>query len=79
MKEEKLAHVKLDDVDNIHKQDVFWQERPTIRWHIQGDRNSRFFHRMTKIKNKTKLISSIRNDDMIMFRIILKILADRIA
>jgi len=65
LNEEKLAQVKLDDDDDLHKQDDFWQEKPRISWNIEGHRNSKFFHRMIKIKNKTKLTSSIRNDDVI--------------
>ena len=32
---------------------------------MDGDRNTNFFHRVTKIHNKIKLISSIRNDEEI--------------
>jgi len=27
------------------KQEVFWQEKARIRWHMNGDRNSSYFHR----------------------------------
>jgi len=32
---------------------------------LNGDRNTKFFHQVTKIKNKTKVISSLRNDEEI--------------
>ena len=32
---------------------------------MDGDRNSSYFHRLTKIKNKTKMITTIRNEDEI--------------
>jgi hypothetical protein len=32
---------------------------------LNGDRNSEYLNRVTKIKNKTKIISNIRNNDEI--------------
>jgi hypothetical protein len=32
---------------------------------LNGDRNTKYFHRLTKIKNKTKIISSLRHEDEI--------------
>jgi len=63
MNAEKLAQLKLDDA--LNKQEVFWKEKARMRWHVDGDRNTRYFHRVTKIKNKTKIISSLRNDEEI--------------
>jgi len=58
---EKDAHVQLQDA--LKKQNLFWQEKAKVNWHVDGDRNTNYFHRITKIKNKTKLISHIRNND----------------
>jgi len=63
MNAEKLAQMNLDQA--LARQEVFWKEKARINWHVNGDRNSRYFHRLTKIKNKTKMISSIRNDEEI--------------
>lgn len=52
MHDEKQAQMKLNDA--LLKQEVFWQEKARVRWHVDGDRNSRYFHRLTKIKNKEK-------------------------
>jgi len=46
-------------------QEWFWQEKAKINWHTDGDRNTGYFHRITKIKNATKLISFLRIDDQI--------------
>jgi len=59
--QENLAHLQLDDA--LNKQHIFWQEKARVNWHLEGDRNTKFFHRVTKIKNKTKLISSIRDEN----------------
>lgn len=64
MIEEKNAQCILEDALNKH--DLFWKEKARINWHLDGDRNTKFFHRVTKIKNETKLISSLRNGDEIM-------------
>jgi hypothetical protein len=63
MNDEKNAQMSLDEA--LNRQEVFWKEKARIRWHMDGDRNSKYFHRVTKIKNKTKMISSIRNEEEI--------------
>jgi len=63
MCEEKKCQSILNEA--LLKQETFWQEKAKIRWHVNGDRNTTYFHRLTKIKNKTKIISSINIDDEI--------------
>jgi len=62
---EKAAHIQLEEA--LKKQNIFWQEKARVNWHLDGDRNTKFYHTITKIKNKTKLISSIINDNEIIF------------
>lgn len=57
MCEEKKAQTTLNEA--LVKQEIFWQEKAKIRWHVNGDRNTSYFHRITKVKNKTKIISSL--------------------
>lgn len=61
MIQEKNAQCQLDDA--LNKQEVFWKEKARLNWHVNGDRNTKFFHRISKIKNKTKLISSLRIEE----------------
>jgi len=61
MVNERQAQLKLDEA--LLKQEMFWQEKARVRWHLDGDRNSSYFHRLTKIKNKTKMISSLLVND----------------
>jgi hypothetical protein len=49
----------------LHRQGVFWNKKARINWHVNGDGNSIFFPRMTKTKNKTKIISYIINREEI--------------
>ncbi|PNY03410.1 ribonuclease H [Trifolium pratense] len=59
MKLEKDAQADLDIA--LDRQEVFWKERSKIKWQLEGDRNTAYFHRMAKIKNTTKIISSLKH------------------
>jgi len=58
---EKAAQCELDKA--LERQECFWQEKAKVSWHLEGDRNTAFFHRITKIKNKTKLIATMRDGE----------------
>lgn len=40
-------------------EEEFWKEKSKLNWHLQGDRNTKFFHTFAKIKRKNNLISSL--------------------
>lgn len=61
--EEKKAQTKSEEA--LHRQEIYWQEKARVGWHLNGDRKSKYFHRVTKLKNKTKIISNIRHNDEI--------------
>jgi hypothetical protein len=63
MLEEKLASSELEDA--LIKQEAFWQEKARLNWHLEGDRNTKFFHRITKIKNSTKPILSLHDGETV--------------
>ncbi|XP_019435293.1 PREDICTED: uncharacterized protein LOC109341779 [Lupinus angustifolius] len=44
-------------------EEVFWKEKARINWHIDGDRNTSFFHKTTSIRQKTKTLSMLRVGD----------------
>jgi hypothetical protein len=44
-------------------EELFWLEKSRVKWHIDGDRNTKYFHRLAKIKNSTKLINVSRDGD----------------
>jgi len=52
------AQMKLDEALNM--QEAFWKEKAKVNWHTDGDRNTNYFHRLAKIKNTNKLITSIK-------------------
>ncbi|MCH85398.1 RNA-directed DNA polymerase (Reverse transcriptase), partial [Trifolium medium] len=61
---EKKAQIQLEDA--LNRQDWFWQEKARVNWHVEGDRNTSYFHRIAKIKNTTKILSSIRVGDHVL-------------
>jgi hypothetical protein len=61
--EEKLAGASYEDA--LNKQEVFWQERAKLNWHLEGDRNTKYFHRLAKIKSSTKFITSLQDGDTV--------------
>jgi hypothetical protein len=54
---EKVPQGNLDKA--LDRQDLFWQEKSKVTWHLQGDRNTAFFHRIAKKKKKTLLKLSL--------------------
>ncbi|MCI05544.1 RNA-directed DNA polymerase (Reverse transcriptase), partial [Trifolium medium] len=63
MKQEFLAKESLENALNI--EEIFWQEKSRVNWHCQGDRNTAFFHRISKIKQAYKKLNSLRVDNSI--------------
>ncbi|KAK2429733.1 hypothetical protein QL285_028147 [Trifolium repens] len=61
--EEKLAAKLYEDA--LNKQEVFWQERARLNWHLEGDRNTKYFHRIAKIKSSTKSITSLHDGEQV--------------
>ncbi|GAU19900.1 hypothetical protein TSUD_95050 [Trifolium subterraneum] len=63
MKQEMLAKETLENALNI--EEIFWKEKSRVNWHCQGDRNTAFFHRITKIKQAYKNLNSLGIDNNI--------------
>jgi hypothetical protein len=62
LNQEKLAQINLENV--LHMEELFWSEKSKVKWHLEGDRNTAYFHRIAKIKNTTNHISSLMNGDV---------------
>ena len=61
VQQEKQAQHELDLA--LNKEELFWFEKSKVRWHLEGDTNNAYFHKVTKIKNTTKLITRIKDGD----------------
>ncbi|CAK8544116.1 unnamed protein product [Lathyrus sativus] len=60
---EKKSQVQLDDA--LHFEEIFWKEKAKVKWNMHGDRNTRYFHRIIKIKKTTKRISSLKVEGVV--------------
>ncbi|GAU41845.1 hypothetical protein TSUD_177560 [Trifolium subterraneum] len=61
LSEEKIASLIYEEA--LNREEVFWQEKAKLNWHLEGDRNTKFFHRLAKIKTSTKVITSLQHGD----------------
>jgi hypothetical protein len=61
---ELLAQKKFEDA--LNRQECFWQEKAHLNWHLEGDRNTKYFHRIAKIKSSTKPITSLHDGEHVL-------------
>jgi len=61
--EEKEAHRLFEEA--LNKQECFWQEKARLNWHLEGDRNTKFFHRIAKIKTTSKTITTLQDREQV--------------
>ena len=63
--QQKLAHVNMEKA--LDKDEVFWKKiKFKVAWHVDGERNTKYFHEIPKIKNTSKLIGSIKDGDTVL-------------
>jgi hypothetical protein len=56
MEQHKDAQFQLENALQIEEE--YWREKSKVAWHLNGDRNTKYYHRLTKIKNTSKLITT---------------------
>jgi len=61
MEHQKLTQIQLEQALVIEEE--FWKEKANVTWHSEGDRNTKYFHRLSKIKHTSKLITTIKDGD----------------
>ncbi|CAL0314295.1 unnamed protein product [Lupinus luteus] len=61
---EVLAQNQL--LSDLVMEEDFWKEKSRLNWHISWDRNTNFFHKVTKIRQVTKTMSLLKVGDEIM-------------
>ncbi|GAU35943.1 hypothetical protein TSUD_394910 [Trifolium subterraneum] len=62
--EEKVASNAYEEA--LNRQEIFWQEKAKLNWHLEGDRNTKYFHRLAKIKTSTKTITSLQDGEHVL-------------
>ncbi|MCI42194.1 RNA-directed DNA polymerase (Reverse transcriptase), partial [Trifolium medium] len=58
--EERIAQKDLDTA--LNHQEQFWKDKSRVQWLMEGDRNTSYFHRLTKIRHATNIISRLQKD-----------------
>ncbi|KAF1872450.1 hypothetical protein Lal_00016748 [Lupinus albus] len=64
LNQEHLAKGEL--LQALVVEEEFWKGKARINWQIDGDRNTGFFHKITKIRQASKALSSLRDGDTIL-------------
>ncbi|KAK2368688.1 hypothetical protein QL285_081866 [Trifolium repens] len=64
LEEEKQAHMEFEEA--LNRQEVFWKEKANLKWHLEGDRNTKYFHKIAKIKTSSKTITSLQDGDLVL-------------
>jgi hypothetical protein len=64
LQEERIASSLYEEA--LNKQEAFWQEKARVKWHLEGDRNTKYFHRLTKIKTSSKLITTLQDGEQVL-------------
>lgn len=64
IQQEALAQVELHQALSFEEE--FWREKARINWHCSGDRNTSYFHRLTKINQASKSMTMLRKDDTLL-------------
>ncbi|XP_019423314.1 PREDICTED: uncharacterized protein LOC109332721 [Lupinus angustifolius] len=62
--QEAIAQQEL--LQALMVEEVFWKENARMNWHINGDRNTSFFHRVAKVRQNTKALTLLKEGDNIL-------------
>lgn len=60
---EAEAHIELQQA--LSYEEEIWRAKSRLNWYCHGDRNTKFFHQMTKIKNGTQKMAVLRDGELI--------------
>ncbi|XP_058775611.1 uncharacterized protein LOC131649884 [Vicia villosa] len=62
-----LKNQELTAQKNLEKllimEESFWKDNAKIKWHLEGDRNTSYFHKCAKIRQAKNTITHIRTND----------------
>ncbi|GAU12289.1 hypothetical protein TSUD_141970 [Trifolium subterraneum] len=59
--EEKLAQISL--IDALRIREHFWRDKSRSKWFIEGDRNTSYFHKLTKIRHVSNRMVRLKAGD----------------
>ncbi|XP_019430073.1 PREDICTED: uncharacterized protein LOC109337532, partial [Lupinus angustifolius] len=61
--QEGIAQLNL--LKALNMEEDFWKEKSRMNWHMSGDRNTSFFHKITKIRQVSKSMIMLKDGDII--------------
>ncbi|KAL6493346.1 hypothetical protein OROGR_033105 [Orobanche gracilis] len=53
-------------IDILTMEEMFWKQKTNMKWILEGERNSKFFHDLIKKKRKTNFIHSMVEDGTVL-------------
>ncbi|XP_019418408.1 PREDICTED: uncharacterized protein LOC109329190 [Lupinus angustifolius] len=59
LEDDRVAQQALMQALTIEEE--FWRQKSRLNWYTSGDRNTSFFHRVTKIRNSSKSLTMLRS------------------
>ncbi|XP_019451789.1 PREDICTED: uncharacterized protein LOC109353883 [Lupinus angustifolius] len=59
------GNAQLNLLKALNMENDFWKEKSRINWHMNGDRNTSFFHKVTKIRQVSKSMTILKDGDRI--------------
>ncbi|KAM6583114.1 hypothetical protein CsatB_010116 [Cannabis sativa] len=65
---EREAEIQLDIIDMEAKMDRIWKQKSRENWLLNGDDNTKFFHKSTIIRRRRNFIGSIEDDQRVWLR-----------
>lgn len=72
MSSQTSAHEKNEIKEELNQtyleEEIFWKQKIRIMWLRAGDRNTSYFHAVTKARRKRNTIGSIQDDDGVVYR-----------
>lgn len=62
--QEKLAQAELEEALNMQEQ--FWHDKSKLNWHLHGNRNTSFFHKVAKTRYASQSLFVLKSGDFIL-------------
>ncbi|XP_019435172.1 PREDICTED: uncharacterized protein LOC109341683 [Lupinus angustifolius] len=59
------GNAQLNLLKVLSMEDDFWKEKSRINWHMNGDRNTNFFHKIIKIRQVSKSMTVLKDGERI--------------
>ena len=60
---EMLSSLRSELNDEYHSEEIFWMQKSRLQWLRSGDRNTKFFHAVTKNRRaQNKILSLVNNE-----------------